>query len=246
MNIYWQVIGSTLFISLLSLLGIITLYFKAKQLDRFLYFVIAFAAGSLLGDAFLHLIPESYEALQSEAVFSYILVGFMLFFLIEKGLHWHHYHHTGKCHDHVAGELNLLGDAVHNLLDGLVIAASFQVSLAVGLASTVAVALHEIPQEIGDFGILLYSGFSRTKALFYNFLSALFAIFGAVLGLVFLKEESVLTFLPIIAGGFIYIAASDLVPELHKEKNINKSFLSLVFFLLGILVMYSLKFLNLE
>jgi len=114
------------------------------------------------------------------------------------------------------------------------------------LASTVAVALHEIPQEIGDFGILLYSGFSRTKALFYNFLSALFAIFGAVLGLVFLKEESVLTFLPIIAGGFIYIAASDLVPELHKEKNINKSFLSLVFFLLGILVMYSLKFLNLE
>lgn len=246
MNIFWQSIIATLFISLLSLLGIITLYFKTKQLNRFLFFVIAFAAGSLLGDAFLHLIPEAYEELQTEAVFNYILVGFLLFFLIEKILHWHHYHHTGKCHDHAAGELNLIGDAVHNLLDGLVIAASFQVSFSVGLASTVAVALHEIPQEIGDFGILLYSGFSRTKALLYNFASALFAIIGAILGLVFLKENSVLMFLPIIAGGFIYIAASDLVPQLHKEKGLKKSLLSFVFFLLGILVMYALKSLHLE
>ncbi len=246
MNTFWQVMASTLFISLLSLLGIITLYFKTKQLDKLLYFIIAFAAGSLLGDAFLHLIPEAYVELQNETVFIYILVGFTLFFLIEKLLHWHHYHHTGKCHDHAAGELNLIGDAVHNLLDGLVIAASFQVSLAVGLASTVAVVLHEIPQEIGDFGILLYSGYTRTKALIYNFASALFAIIGALLGLVFLKESSVLIFLPIIAGGFIYIAASDLVPELHKETNIKKSLFSLVFFSLGILVMYGLKFLNLE
>src|SRR3989339_380268 len=229
---------STQVSSIDSLLGFLLLL--SRYLRRLSLSLTRKAMPSSLVSRILHLILESYESLQSEVFFSYILVGFMLFFFIEKGLHWHHYHHTGKCHDHVAGELNLLGDAVHNLLDGLVIAASFQVSLAVGLASTVAVALHEIPQEIGDFGILLYSGFSRTKALFYNFLSALFAIFGAVLGLVFLKEESVLTFLPIIAGGFIYIAASDLVPELHKEKNINKSFLSLVFFLLGILVMYSL------
>lgn len=241
MTVYLQTLLATLLISLLSLLGIFSLYFKAKQLDRILFFIIAFAAGSLLGDAFLHLIPEAYRQLQSDSVFMYILVGFILFFVIEKLLHWHHYHHTGKCRDHVTGELNLIGDAIHNLMDGLVIAASFQVSLAVGIASTLAVALHEIPQEIGDFGILLYSGYSKTKALFFNFISALFAVLGAFLGLIFLNEESVLVFLPIIAGGFIYIAASDLVPELHKETNTKKSLISLSFFILGILVMYALK-----
>ena len=241
MDVYFYAISSTLFISLLSLLGIFSLYFKTKQLDKFLYFVIAFAAGSLLGDAFLHLIPEAYSELQSDLVFVYILLGFGLFLIIEKFLHWHHYHHTGKCRDHVTGELNLIGDAIHNLMDGLVIAASFKVSFAVGIASTVAVVLHEIPQEIGDFGILLYSGFSKIKALLYNFASALFAVLGALLGLMFLSEESVMLVLPMIAGGFIYISAADLVPELHKETNTKKSLISLLFFVLGILVMYLLK-----
>ena len=241
MGVYLQTIIATLFISLLSLLGIFSLYFKAKQLDKVLFFIIAFAAGSLLGDAFLHLIPEAYEEIQSDSVFLYILLGFGLFFVIEKFLHWHHYHHTGKCRDHVTGQLNLVGDAIHNFMDGLVIAASFQVSFAVGVASTIAVILHEIPQEIGDFGILLYSGYSKAKALLFNFISALFAVLGAFLGLLFLTEESVLVFLPIIAGGFIYIAATDLVPELHKENNVQKSVLTLFFFTLGIALMYLLK-----
>jgi len=244
MSVYAYTIGATLLVSLISLLGVVTLYFNSRHLNRFLYYVIAFAAGTLLGDAFLHLIPEAYEQLQSEVVFIYVLLGFGLFFIIERILHWHHYHHSGKCKGHSVGKLNLLGDAVHNLLDGLIIAASFQVSTAVGIASTVAVSLHEIPQEISDFAILLYAGYTRQKALFFNFLSALFAVLGAVLGLLFLKEQSVLCFLPVVAGGFIYIASADLVPELHKENKWQKSSLAIIFFVLGILVMYILKSLH--
>jgi len=244
--IAFYAISATVVISLLSLLGVITLYFNKKTVDKVLYYIIAFAAGTLLADSFLHLIPEAYEELQSETVFLYVLAGFFLFFLVEKVLNWHHYHHTGKCQGHVVGKLNLLGDAVHNFLDGLIIAASFQVSLTAGLATTVAVALHEIPQEIGDFGILLYSGYSRHKALFFNFISALFAVLGAILGLLFLKEHAVLVALPIIAGGFIYVASADLIPDLQKQKNALKSFFSIACFLLAVLLMYSLKFLHLH
>ena len=234
------ILGSTLLISLISLIGIITLYFKSKLINKFLYFVIAFAAGSLLGDAFLHLIPEAYESLQSDAVFIYILIGFLLFFVLEKALHWHHYHHTGKCHDHAIGQLNLVGDAFHNFIDGIVVATSFQVSLTLGIATTLAVMAHEIPQEIGDFAILLHSGYSKTKALIFNFISALFAVLGALVGIFFLKSQLPIM-LALVAGGFIYISASDLVPELHKELKLGKSILSLMFFILGILVMYGLK-----
>lgn len=234
------VLISTLLVSLLSLIGIFTLYFRTKDINRFLYYVIAFAAGSLLGDAFLHLIPEGYEALQTEAVFVYVLAGFLLFFILEKALHWHHYHHTGKCTDHTTGQLNLVGDALHNLIDGIVIAASFSVSTTIGIASTIAVIMHEIPQEIGDFAILLHSGFSKKKALLYNFLSALFAVLGAIIGL-FIGQSYMPFLLLVVSGGFIYISASDLVPELHKEPQLSKSILSLLFFILGILVMYGLK-----
>ncbi len=238
---FWFALLATFLISLLSLLGVVSLFYKAKELDKVLFFVIAFAAGSLLGDAFLHLIPEAYETLQNDSVFLLILLGFGIFFILEKLLHWHHYHHTGKCSGHVTGQLNLIGDGIHNFMDGLMIAASFRVSVNLGVASTLAVALHEIPQEIGDFAVLLYSGFGKMRALLFNFLSALLAVVGAVVGWWLLSEATVNFLLPVIAGGFIYIAATDLVPELHKENEVIRSVLTLFFFAIGILVMFWLK-----
>ncbi|MBD3249438.1 hypothetical protein GF336_05315 [Candidatus Woesearchaeota archaeon] len=140
--------------------------------------------------------------------------------MIEKFLHWHHCH-KGKCDIHTFTYMNLIGDGVHNFIDGLIIAASFSVDISFGVITTIAVIAHEIPQEIGDFGVLVYGGFGRLKALAFNFLSAVTAIIGAVIG--YLISGSVEGFVPFLlpfaAGGFIYIAASDLVPELHKESD---------------------------
>jgi zinc and cadmium transporter len=145
--------------------------------------------------------------------------------------------------------MNLVGDAIHNFIDGLIIAAAFLsggVNIALGLATTVAVALHEIPQEIGDFAVLVYGGFSRAKALFYNFLIALIAVAGALVGFFLntVAQGFMPLLLPFAAGGFLYIASSDLVPELHKEQNMKKSILSFVFFVIGLALMYALTLLK--
>jgi len=140
--------------------------------------------------------------------------------------------------------MNLIGDAVHNFIDGIIIAVSFLVNINMGIVSTIAIIAHEIPQEIGDFGVLIYGGFTKTKALFFNFLSALTAIVGALFGY-FLStsiEEVIPFMLPFAAGGFIYIAASDLIPELHKEPDLKKAFASFCFFVIGIILMLLVKF----
>ncbi len=171
-----------------------------------------------------------------------MIIGFVAFYMLEKILHWRHCH-EGKCDVHVFTYLNLIGDAVHNFLDGIIIAASFVVNTNLGIVTTLAVIFHEIPQEFGDFGVLIYGGFSKAKALTYNFLTALTAVAGAVIGF-FLSsaiENSVVFLLPLTAGGFIYIASSDLVPELRKETDIKKSLLPFIFFLLGLGFMWLTK-----
>jgi zinc and cadmium transporter len=231
MNTLIQILIATFVISLISFVGILALTLKKKWLNKILIGVISFAAGALIGSAFLHLIPEASEKLSSSAVSVFVILGFVIFFLLEKVLFWHHCHDS-HCRVHAFSYLILTGDAVHNFLDGLIIAASFIISPAVGLASTIAIALHEIPQEIGDFGVLVYGGMKIKKALFLNFLVALTAVLGGVLGFFFSESMNISAFiLPVAAGGFIYIGASDLIPELKKEMKLKKSLIALMLLL---------------
>ncbi|MEK6861534.1 MAG: ZIP family metal transporter, partial [Nanoarchaeota archaeon] len=173
--------------------------------------------------------------------------GIILSFLIEKVIHWRHCHiPTSKEHPHPFAYINLIGDSVHNFIDGLIIAASYLASIPVGIATTIAVLLHEIPQEIGDFGVLLHGGFTKKKALFFNFITALTAVLGAVVALIISQsiEQLTLFLIPLAAGGFIYIAGSDLIPELHKEVKLSKSIFQIISFILGILIMMSLLLLE--
>ena len=229
-------IGASIVVSLISLIGIVTLLFKEKRLNEILIPLIGFSAGGLIGGAFLHLLPEALEQTESHAVFSYLILGFISFFILEKYLHWRHCH-NGICTVHTFTYLNLIGDAVHNFTDGLVIGASFLVSINFGLITTLMIILHEIPQEIGDFGVLVYGGFTKFKALYFNFLIALTCVLGAIVGYfisVNVKDFSVFL-LPFTAGGFIYIGACDLVPELHKQSDLKKSASSMFAFLCGII-----------
>jgi zinc and cadmium transporter len=236
MDILFSILIATVLVSLISFVGVIALL-KKKILDKLLAAVIAFASGALIGSAFLHLIPEASDKLSYSSVSFFVLVGFILFFLIEKILFWRHCH-EGNCKVHTFSYIVLVGDAVHNFLDGLIIASSFIISPAIGLASTIAIALHEIPQEIGDFGVLIYGGMKKGRALFLNFLVALTAVLGGILGFLFSESLQISNFIiPIAAGGFIYIAASDLIPELKKETKLKKSLLDFIIFLIGIALM---------
>lgn len=239
---------SVVVVSLIAFIGLISLSVNEKILRKILLYLISFAAGALFGGAFLHLIPEAVES-GFENIWIYVLLGIVLFFILEKIIQWHHCHKSvteGQNCIHSFAYMNLIGDGLHNFIDGLVIAASYLVSIPVGFATTVAVVLHEIPQEIGDFGVLVHGGFSRMKALFVNFLSALLAILGAIVALWLggFIENIELILVPIAAGGFIYIAGSDLIPELHKHEGFWKALLQLIAFLLGILIMFGLLFLE--
>ncbi len=245
MNELVYILGATLFVSLISFVGVFTLAMKKKDLEKSILLLVALSAGALMGGAFLHLIPEAVESSIGENVFLFVLIGFIAFFFIEKVLHWRHCHEE-HCEVHSFAYMNIFGDGVHNFIDGLIIAASFMVDVHVGIVSTTAIILHEVPQEIGDFGVLLHGGFSRAKALLLNFVSALTAIVGGIVGYILsgVAETFTLMLLPFAAGGFIYIAASDLIPELRQEKNIGKSALIFLAFLIGIFLMYAVKFLE--
>lgn len=245
MEILLWILASTFLISLIALIGVFSLYVREELLNKILCCLVSLSAGALLGGAFLHLMPEASRLIGIEVVSYIVLVGFCIFFLVEKLLFWRHCH-KAKCPVHTFTIMNLIGDAVHNFIDGLIIAASFLVSIHLGITTSIAVALHEIPQELGDFGVLVYGGFKKQTALKLNFIVALTAVIGGVVGFVaysYVKDLIVLL-LPFAAGGFIYIAASDLVPELVREKSTKKSVLNFFIFLLGILVMFLLKLLH--
>ena len=204
--------------------------------------LIGFASGSLIGGAFIHLLPESLEE-TGQTVFYYVIVGIVFFFIMEKFLYWRHCHEE-KCPVHTFAYLNLIGDGIHNFIDGMLIAASFILSYDLGAATTLAVIFHEIPQEIGDFGVLIYGGFTKRKALAYNFVSALTAVAGALITYYLAYIQGIEHFLvPFAAGGFIYIAATDLMPELHKKSHATESLIQLFAILAGIGLMSALKIL---
>ncbi|MGH2828055.1 MAG: ZIP family metal transporter [Actinomycetota bacterium] len=234
-------------ISALSLAGSVVLVMSREALRKALFVVVAFAAGALLGDAFFHLIPEIAE---SEAGFgpaasAALLTGVIALFVLEKVLHWHHSHFPEEEVLHPIAVMNLVGDGLHNLLDGAIVTASFAVSLELGIATSVAVALHEIPQEIGDFGILLHAGLAPRRALLLNFASGLAALMGALLVLLFASVDTIEGFLvPFSAGAFIYIASTDLLPDLHKEAQPARSAVQLIALLLGVGTMAALLYLE--
>ena len=214
-------------------------------MNKILLVLVSLSAGALMGGAFLHLLPEAVEKAEeiNIDVFLIVLFGFILFFIIEKVLHWRHCH-KGKCDVHTFHYMNLIGDSVHNFIDGLILAASFSISLSLGLTTTFAIAAHEIPQEIGDFGVLIFGGFEKKKALILNFGVALIIVLGGIIGYFISKtiDQAAVLLLPFAAGGFIYIAATDLVPEIKKELNIKKSMATLFVFLFGIMIMWFIKF----
>jgi zinc and cadmium transporter len=235
---------SVLCISLISFIGALTLVLKRDLLNKSIFILVSLAVGALLGDVFIHILPEAYAMMPDSTRISFLIIGgILIFFMLEKVLHWHH--HTmehAEEHTHPIGKMVLVGDGVHNFIDGLMIAASYMVSVEVGVATTIAVILHEIPQEIGNFGVLIHTGFSNWKALWYNFLSALTAIVGAAAALLFgsVTEEFALWLLPITAGGFIYIALSDLIPELHKDRRAGQGVVQVIAIVVGIASMAAL------
>jgi len=228
-------------ISLVSLIGALTISLSVDRLRRITLFLVSFAVGGLLGDAFIHLLPESFEELGTNLLVSlYVILGILIFFVLEKFLRWRHCHiPTSEEHLHPFVTMNLVGDATHNLVDGMLVGASYMVSFPIGLTTTLAVVLHEIPQELGDFGVLIHGGLSVKRALVFNLLSALTAVIGAVVSI--LAAEQVqgfsLSLLPITAGGFLYIAGSDLIPELHHEVKASTSLWQLLLIVLGVAIM---------
>lgn len=247
---------SVLLVSLISFAGLFFLSVNDGILKKIIFILVSFSVGALFGDAFVHLIPEAFESGISDSTVSvFIILGIIIFFVLEKFIHWRHSHieageacKNDKCESHKegsrikpAGHVILLSDTAHNFLDGIIITASYMISVEVGITTTIAVILHEIPQEIGQFGLLMHYGFSKFRALLFNFYSALSAILGAVVALILgSKIEGFTPFIiSIAAGGFIYIAGSDLVPEIHKTSDPKKSAIQFISILGGIALMFA-------
>jgi len=238
-------LASVAVVSALSLVGILTFLLRRELQKSLLLYMVSFSVGGLLGGAFFHLIPEASEASGfTPHVSAYILLGILTSFIVEQCLKWRHCHVlTTDEHPHSFAYMNLFGDAVHNVIDGMVIGGSYLVSPMTGLATTLAVCFHELPQEMGDFAILLHAGFKRWTALLYNFLTALAAFIGVILALtlsVYL-DDIAMFLIPFAAGNFIYIAGSDLIPELHAEGELSQAVLQLAAIVLGLILLFSLR-----
>jgi zinc and cadmium transporter len=247
MSVILYTIISVIIVSLISVITIFPLLIKKKISSKTLLILLSISVGTLFGSVFIHFLPEAFEHGYSLKIAFYLLSGILVFFILEKLIHWHHscksnHDDLGHSHAYHLAPINLIGDAVHNFLDGMVIAGSFVISIPLGIAATISVIFHEVPQELADFGILLYSGMSKMKALFYNFISAITAIVGAIIGLILAGKIAGFThfIIPFAAGNFIYIAGSNLVPELHKHCKLKDTFLHIIAILFGIAIMVAI------
>ena len=237
----WIILMTTLN-GFLGLIGIVTLVISKKNLAKILPFLVSFSIGALVGGALFHLIPETIPELSLLKVFLIGFAGILVFYLIEEYLHWHHCHKNGKCDEHPYTHLILYGDGLHNFIDGLIIASSFIISIPFGILTSLLIMAHELPQEIGDFGILVYGGFTKKKALIFNFLAQLTAVLGGILGYFYLNlNQYAIYLLPFAAGGFLYIAIGDLVPEVFKQKTVKQTIINIIAILLGLALLFSAK-----
>lgn len=243
-EVWLYTLASVLVASAISFIGILTIAVNEKKLEGALLFMVSFAVGALFGDAFIHLIPEAFDELGTGVIVPiYIMVGVLMFFALEKFVRWRHCHvPTSQHHPHPVATMNIIGEGAHCLFDGMIIAASYMVSIPIGIATTLAVVLHEIPHKIGDFGVLLHSGMKFRKALTYTFLSALTSVIGGMATLLIgtSVEGFSVALMPITAGGFIYIAGTDLTPELHHEVVAHKSVIQFISIILGLGIMLAL------
>lgn len=225
-------------------LGAVLIVFKFVTRREQVLYLVSFAAGAMLSAAFFDLIPEAILISSNiSSALSYVLFGIIIFYCLEKFLIWHHCHrhaHGAVCETHIGSRMVIAGDTLHNFLDGVAIAAAFSANVPLGVITSFAVFAHEIPQEVGDIGVLLHDGFSRRKALFWNLISALVCVGGAIAAyfLLGLAEMLEVYFIALAAGGFIYIATSDLLPEIHREMKIKHIFSHTIIFLSGIIIIW--------
>lgn len=245
------IILTTFIISLFSLSGIFALSLREKTLHSILFFLVAFSAGTILGASLFDLLPEAVEMVNEPTVFIYIALGYVTFFVLERFIYWYHGHGHADDIESLKDErtitknfayLNILGDGIHNFIDGMIIAASFNVGIHVGIATTVAVIFHELPQEMGDYGILIYAGFERTRALILNFAASLSVVLGGLFAVFFLETVNALSgfLISFSAGAFLYLAASELIPELREEKDFSRALVQFALFILGLAVIWYL------
>ncbi len=236
-------------VSLLSLLGTVFFLFEEKFLGKILLYLVSFSTGALLGDVFLHIIPELSEEGDLEGALRILLLGLLFSFAIEKIIQWRHCHVLGGeegHHHHPVGVLSIIGESLHNFIDGVVIAASFIANVRVGISTMLAVVFHEIPHEIGNVAVLLHAGYGKKRAILGNMLSASAAILGAalVLGANMFLQPITAHLLPFAAGNLLYIAGSDLIPELHKNTRLRDGIVQLVAMITGMLFMSALLLLE--
>ena len=240
--LYFYLFLSLAVISAASLVGVVSLRWSNDKMSKINFWLISIAAGSLVGDSFFHLLPEAVEDQAGLSPWLYLTAGLLGFFILEKIIHWRHCHiPTSDQHPHPLGTMNIVGDFLHNFLDGLVLANAFLVSPVLGLTAAVAIFIHEVPQEISDFGILLHAGYSRIRAIRLNFLSSLSAFLGALLAILFQQNWHSANLLAFTAGSFIYIATADLLPEMQKETTWQKSSRQLIGLLIGLTIMLLMK-----
>lgn len=242
MNSFWGILIGGILMSAISLIGLVVLFLKENLLKKIIFPLVAFSAGALLGGAFLHMLPEVLEKQGVKiSIFVWLLIGFCLFFLLEQFLHWHHCHRMPSEHKKPVTYLILVADAVHNFIGGLAVAGVFVVDIKLGMITWLAAALHEVPQELGDFGILIHGGWEKKKALLYNFISSLTFLIGGLFAY-FLSAKIDISFLiPFAAGNFIYIAAADLIPEVKHSCRLRDSLLHFLFFVAGILFLLAVR-----
>lgn len=247
MNPLMWIILSTFIISLISLVGCLGLIVKEGSMNKILLILVALSAGGLMGGAFLHLLPEAISEVGSSpsvtfSLFTYLLIGFCTFLVMEQFIEWCHEHYNIHKRKPVS-YLVLFSDLLHNFIDGLVVSGSFMIGIDLGLATTLAIILHEIPQELGDFAILIYGGFKKKSALLLNYTSGVTSIIGGVFGyyLTTMVSDIAIFLLSFAAGNFIYIAASDLIPEIKHSIGVGRSLIHFITFLIGILLMFLIK-----
>jgi len=240
MNILYPII-SVIIVSLVSVIFAIPFLLKKKISNKILLFLLSVSVGVLLATVFMDFLPEAVSHKYTLGLALNLLFGFLVMFILEKFVH---FHHKKKCekedygpgHAYNLAPINLIGDGIHNIIDGLVIAGSYAVNVTLGITATISIIFHEIPQEIADFGVLLYSGMSKRKALLFNFLSATTAIIGTVVGLILVNRLHGFNefIIPFAAGNFIYIAASNLVPQLHRQCKLSDTLIHIFAIILGI------------
>lgn len=243
-SILFYIVFFTFIGSVLSLVGGLLLLWKRKLTEKISHFLISFAAGTLLGTAFLDLLPEASNDSNLSEILLFTLLGFLTFFILERFIHWMHHHpHEYKEVQKPTVALINIGDALHNAIDGVVIAATFLVSIPLGIVTSIAVAAHEIPQEIGDFAIMLKEGIKPRKVIFYNLAAASTAVFSAVLTYVLgdMIKDLLPIFISITAGFFIYISASDLIPEIHENNRRGFAVLETSFLIFGVFIVWFLS-----